>query len=460
MVRISFSEIERFHQLAANDTPMRGPTPSPAIREISYHPDSTGLFAALRGGSWPVLLDSGRPLSVQGRYDILTADPIKTLVTRGRCPEIHTADGVRVAPDDPIALLAEALGPIRPACDGLPFSGGAIGYFGYDLARRLLPLPNLAQDAEDLPEMAVGIYDWALVVDHIARRTWLTAPDPSSLNARMDQLAAALDGRPEARGDESFRVLDRVRPNMSREHYLQSVARIKAYLHAGDCYQVNLAQRFAVPVAGDPWPAYRLLRTLNAAPFGAYLETPDWQILCSSPELFLRVHDGAVETRPIKGTCPRSADADEDRRLAQALRCSPKDRAENLMIVDLLRNDLGQVCATGSVRVPRLFAIETFARVHHLVSTVTGRLAAGRTAVDLLRACFPGGFDGAMQTNIAIRTLVQSAGVVRLWAGGGIVADSDPESEYRETCHKAGPLLDLLARHAARSNAPPEPIYE
>jgi para-aminobenzoate synthetase component 1 len=306
-------------------------------------------------------------------------------------------------------------------------------------------------------------------------------------------LAAVLAGRPEAPGDGSFRVLDRARPNMSRERYLQSVARIKAYLHAGDCYQVNLARRFAAPAEGDPWSAYRLLRTLNAAPFGAYLETPDWQILCSSPELFLYVRDGEVETRPIKGTCPRSPDANEDRRLANALRLSPKDRAENLMIVDLLRNDLGQVCATGSVRVPRLFAIETFARVHHLVSTVTGRLAAGRTALDLLRACFPGGsitgapkrrameiieelephrrgvycgsigylgFDGAMETNIAIRTLVQSAGLIRLWAGGGIVADSDPESEYGETCHKAGPLLDLLARNAAGMSANPAKISE
>ncbi|TCT18193.1 aminodeoxychorismate synthase component I [Thiobaca trueperi] len=460
--------------------------PFPVTCEIPYRPDSAGLFAALRTASWPVFLDSGRPLSIQGRYDILTADPVRTLVTRGAWTEIRTADGVRISADDPFALLAEALGPVRPACHGLPFAGGAIGYFGYDLARRLLPLPNLAQDAENLPEMAVGIYDWALVVDHVDRRTRLVAPDASSLSARADQLAAVLAGRPEAPGGGSFRVLDRVRPNMSHERYLQSIARIKAYLHAGDCYQVNLARRFAAPAVGDPWPAYRLLRTLNAAPFGAYLETPDWQILCSSPELFLYVRDGEVETRPIKGTCPRSPDADADRRLANALRLSPKDRAENLMIVDLLRNDLGQVCATGSVQAPRLFAIETFARVHHLVSTVTGRLAAGRTAVDLLRACFPGGsitgapkrrameiieelephrrgvycgsigylgFDGAMQTNITIRTLVQSAGIIRLWAGGGIVADSDPESEYRETCHKAGPLLDLLARNAAGMSA-------
>jgi para-aminobenzoate synthetase component I len=264
---------------------------------------------------------------------------------------------------------------------------------------------------------------------------------------------------------------------MTHARYLEALARIRDYLIAGDCYQVNLAQRFAAPAAGDPWTAYRRLRVLNAAPFGAYLQTPDAHLLCSSPERFLWVRDGRVETRPIKGTRPRATDPDEDARLAESLRLSPKDRAENLMIVDLLRNDLGRVCATGSLQVPGLFEIERFARVHHLVSTVTGRLAAGRTALDLLRAAFPGGsitgapkrrameiieelephrrgvycgaigylgFDGAMDTNIAIRTLIHSDGVVRCWAGGGIVADSDPESEYRETYDKAAPLLDLL----------------
>jgi para-aminobenzoate synthetase component 1 len=253
--------------------------------------------------------------------------------------------------------------------------------------------------------------------------------------------------------------------------------RIQRYLHAGDCYQVNLAQRFAAPAQGDPWHAYRRLRRANPAPFGAYLAFDDCCILCGSPERFLQIRNDRVETKPIKGTRPRGRDPDEDRTLAEALRLSPKDRAENLMIVDLLRNDLGKVCAIGSVHVPRLFEIERYAHVHHLVSTVRGRLAAGRSALDLLRACFPGGsvtgapklramqiieelephrrgvycgsigyigVDGAMDTNIVIRTLVHSAGVARLWAGGGIVVDSDPEAEYRETLDKAAPLLALL----------------
>lgn len=446
-------------------------------RDLPYRRDSAELFEALVQRSWPAFLDSGRPYSTQGRYDILTAEPRTVLVTRGLKTEIRSANGHRASLADPFDLLAEALGPPRPGVEGLPFCGGALGYFGYDLARRLERLPSLARDAEAIPEMAVGIYDWALVVDHAERRTRLFASDQSSLREYWGLLSRVPEGRPGPR--TSYRVLDRATSNMTHGRYLEAVARIKQYLAAGDCYQVNLARRFAVPAEGDPWAAYRQLRALNASPFGAYLGTPECQILSSSPERFLRVRAGEVETRPIKGTRPRGDEPAEDRRLAEDLRLSQKDRAENLMIVDLLRNDLGKVCALGSIRVPRLFEVESFARVHHLVSTVTGRLAEDRTSLDLLRACFPGGsvtgapklramaiieelephrrgvycgsigylgFDGAMDTNIVIRTLVHSAGRTRLWAGGGIVFDSDPESEYQETCQKAAALLDLLER--------------
>ncbi|RKT46268.1 aminodeoxychorismate synthase component I [Thiocapsa rosea] len=452
---------------------------TPLIRDLPYRPDSSVLFEALASRAWPVFLDSGRPTCTQGRYDILTAEPSATLVTRGLRTELHDAHGTRASLADPFTLLDETLGPRRPRIPGLPFCGGAIGYFAYDLARRLERLPSLAEDAEGIPDMAVGIYDWALVVDHARRRSRLVAQDEACLHEWLARLAPALSGRRTTRAPNAFRVLDRVRSNLGHGEYLTALARIKHYLHEGDCYQVNLAQRFAVPAEGDPWQAYKGLRIANAAPFGAYLSTPDCHILCSSPERFLSVCGDRVETKPIKGTRPRGSDAVEDRMLAQALRNSVKDRAENLMIVDLLRNDLGKVCAIGSVHVPTLFAIESYARVHHLVSTVRGRLAEGRTALDLLRACFPGGsitgapklrameiieelepqrrgvycgsigylgYDGTMDTNIAIRTLVHSAGVTRLWAGGGIVADSDPEAEYRETYDKAAPLLDLLER--------------
>jgi para-aminobenzoate synthetase component 1 len=250
---------------------------------------------------------------------------------------------------------------------------------------------------------------------------------------------------------------------------------VKKYIHDGDCYQVNLARCFSADCAGDPWLAYRRLRRLNPAPFAAYLHTPAARILSASPERFLHVRNGRVETRPIKGTRPRSLDPRRDQELAAELRASPKDRAENVMIVDLLRNDLGKNCVTGSVRVPQLCKLESFARVHHLVSAITGKLRGD--ALELLRGCFPGGsitgapklramhiieeleacrrgvycgaigyigFDGSMDSNIAIRTLIQAGNTIRFYAGGGIVADSELAAEAREILDKAAPLLELL----------------
>jgi len=279
-----------------------------------------------------------------------------------------------------------------------------------------------------------------------------------------------------------FRILSPVTSNVTHEQYARAFRRIRGYIHDGDCYQVNLAQRFAANATGDPWLAYQALRVINPAPFSAYLTTPYAQILCASPERFLRLEGRRVETKPIKGTRPRAGHARLDAELSEALRLSEKDRAENVMIVDLLRNDLSKSCAPGTVRVPRLFEVESYPTVHHLVSTVTGELQEDRDALDLLRGCFPGGsitgapklramqiieelepqrrgvycgaigyigFDGGMDLNIAIRTLVYSGGVIRCWAGGGIVADSQLEDEYQETFDKAAAMLRLLQQSAA-----------
>jgi para-aminobenzoate synthetase component 1 len=266
--------------------------------------------------------------------------------------------------------------------------------------------------------------------------------------------------------------------NLGPDAYRRAFARVAAYIRDGDCYQVNLARRFAAPVAGHPWTLYRRLRRHNPGAHSAYVAFPGGAVLSSSPERFLRLRDGVAETRPIKGTAPRGATPEEDARLAAGLAASAKDRAENVMIVDLLRNDLGRTCLPGSIHVPELFAVERYAAVHHLVSTVRGTLAPGEDALSLLRGCFPGGsitgapkvrameiieelephrrgvycgaigylgVDGAMDTNIAIRTLVVSGGSVRFWSGGGIVADSDPQAELAETEHKAAALRRALA---------------
>ncbi|MCG7910958.1 MAG: aminodeoxychorismate synthase component I [Candidatus Thiodiazotropha taylori] len=445
-----------------------------------YRQDSAELFDAIAHLPWAAFLDSCHPYTDQGRYDILSADPQTVLITRGEQTRIVTSgDSMRLSTEDPFQLLSESLGPIQQSVEGLPFCGGAIGYFGYDLGRRLERVPSLAEDIEKLPEMAVGIYDWSLVVDHQQQCSWLVGQNPTRLERFRRLLLSVGECGSKPAVHTPYRVLGEVCSNMSRDEYLTSLARIKRYILDGDCYQVNFAQRFSVAAEGDAWQAYKGLRQLNAAPFAAYLNTQDCQIMSSSPERFLELRSGLVESRPIKGTAPRGEDSIEDKKLAERLKNSSKDQAENLMIVDLLRNDLGKVCATGSVSVPELFKLESFARVHHLVSKVCGELASGENALTLLRACFPGGsitgapklrameiieelephrrgiycgsigyvsFDGDMDTNIAIRTMVHAQGITRLGAGGGIVADSDAEAEYRETYHKASALLDLLQR--------------
>jgi para-aminobenzoate synthetase component 1 len=448
------------------------------LTEIPYRTDSSQLFAAIAGRPWAVFLDSGHPLTHAGRYDILAADPYLTLCTFGEYTEISGGDENRISRDDPFDLLREALGPRVDNDTGLPFCGGALGWFAYDLGRRIERLPRLAADSEMLPDMAIGLYDWAVVVDHQEQRSHLVAQGRNpATHRRWWSLLKRFSSPDPAVGLEPFRVTSPVASNMDRATYGEAFQRIKDYIREGDCYQVNLAQRFSAQAQGNAWNAYVRLRQLNPAPFAAFINSPYGQALSSSPERLLRSQNGVVQTKPIKGTRPRGATVEGDSAMAQELAGSSKDRAENLMIVDLLRNDISRVCRLGSVRVPKLFDIESFATVHHMVSTVTGELADDRDAFDLLRACFPGGsitgapkirameiieenephrrglycgsigyigFDGNMDTNITIRTLVYNHGEIRFWAGGGIVHDSDVDEEYQETFDKAAALLRLL----------------
>ncbi|MGF1643434.1 MAG: aminodeoxychorismate synthase component I [Thiotrichales bacterium] len=446
--------------------------------DIPYLPDSAALFEAIADEPWAMFLDSGPAEARRGRFDILVAAPMATLVTRGERTEVRDASGSRIAMEDPFALLRDQLGPTARRDPRLPFRGGALGYFGYDLGRRIERLPSRARDDERLPELAIGLYDWALVVDHVERRSTLVGSgrDPRTL-VRWPTLVSRFSLPPGTSGRTPFRVADEVRPALGFADYARSFARIKQFIHDGDCYQVNFAQRFAAQCAGDPWLAYRRLRRINPAPFAAYLNLPFVQVLSASPERFIQIDDGLVTTQPIKGTRPRSSDPILDRLRADELRESLKDRAENVMIVDLLRNDLSKNCEPHSVRVPKLFELQSFATVHHLVSTVTGRLMPQRDALDLLRGAFPGGsitgapkirameiiealepyrrgvycgaigylgFDGAMDTNIVIRTLTHAAGRMRFWAGGGIVMDSTLEGEYQESLDKAAAMFELL----------------
>ena len=431
-------------------------------QELLYLPDAARYYAALADLPWAAWLDSGG----MARFDILTALPHHTLLLD------ETA-----ACDDPFALIRSELGErISPVAD-VPFAGGALGYWSYDLARSMMNLPGITQDIEHLSCMAIGIYDWALVLDHQQQTARLVShqrfPETGVLLVQVLQRLQAQFTPPA----DTFRVQGRITSNFTRAGYAAAFATVQGYLQAGDCYQVNLAQRFCAAATGDALPAYLKLRTLSPAPYSAYLNFPEVQILCASPERFISVHNGRVETKPIKGTRPRDSDPQRDRQLADELSMHPKDRAENRMIVDLLRNDLGKNCVPGSVVVPKLFEVESFANVHHLVSTVQGELAEGCDALDMLRGCFPGGsitgapkrramqiieqlepdrrglycgaigyvgFDGNMDSNIVIRTLIYRHGEICCWAGGGLVADSLCDAEYQETLDKASAMLELL----------------
>ncbi|MFO7287424.1 MAG: aminodeoxychorismate synthase component I [Gammaproteobacteria bacterium] len=455
----------------------------PRITEIEYHEDSSRRFAALLDSPWHVFLDSGRFGGEIGRFDILAAEPYATLTTRGDETEIRTRRGVERSQDDPLALLARLLGAPSPRPvelpRHLPFAGGAIGYFAYDLGRRFERLPVIARDDVGVPDAAIGLYDWAVIVDHAERRAWLVGAGRDERTFyEWDRLVERLSpAEAPERAIGGFAVTSSVRSSFDAESYRAAFERVKAHIRAGDCYQVNLTRRFDADVTGPSWPAYLQLRRLSPAPFSAYLGLPELDVLSSSPERFLKVTGRRVETKPIKGTRPRSADPERDAALAAELRASAKDRAENVMIVDLLRNDLGRVCEAGSVAVEKLFDVESFANVHHLVSTVVGRLRADRHPLDLVRAAFPGGsitgapkvrameiiealeperrgvycgcigyvgFDGDMDLNIAIRTLVRRADRLFAWAGGGVVWDSVAEAEYQEGLDKATALLAVL----------------
>jgi len=433
--------------------------------ELPYQSDATRYYAALADLPWAVWLDSGG----MARFDILTAAPQQTLVL----------DEETVC-NDPFALLRTALGEQAAPIADVPFAGGALGYWGYDLARCMMALPDIAQETGRLPDMAVGIYDWAIVLDHrqrtarlVSHRRFAGTADllPQILLRLQNQITLPID---------TFRVHGRIVSNFTPAGYASAFASVQDYLRAGDCYQINLAQRFSAKADGDAFGAYLALRRSSPAPYSAFLNLPQGRILCNSPERFVSVQNGTVKTEPVKGTRPRGSDAQQDRLLADELRSHPKDRAENLMIVDLLRNDLGKNCVPGSVRVPKLFEVESFANVHHLVSMVEGQLASGHDALDVLRDCFPGGsvtgapklramqiieqlephrrgvycgaigyagFDGNMDSNIAIRTLVHDDDKIHCWAGGGIVADSDMAAEYQETLDKASAMLELLQHY-------------
>ncbi|MGQ0441962.1 MAG: aminodeoxychorismate synthase component I [Methylophilaceae bacterium] len=456
---------------------------------LEYHHDSAQLFNRVAQQPWAMLLDSGqmidpatgKPGSQYGRYDIMVAEPMATLVTQGKQTIIMQNGQSEISAEDPFMLLKNLLSRYQAPKIDVPFAGGAVGYFAYDLARRIENLADTKQ-TEDAPEMMIGIYDWAIVVDHRERRSVLVSHGFSEETRKQWRALQALFDAPCALAKRCFEVTSTIQSNFTKTSYRKAFAQVQSYIEAGDCYQVNLAQRFSAQVEGDSWLAYQKLRQISPAPFMAYMQLPlnekeCFQVLSNSPERFIQTSGNHVETRPIKGTRPRSKYMARDLANREALQTSLKDRAENLMIVDLLRNDIGKNCRTGSVKVEKLFQLQSFANVHHLVSIITGQLKEQATAIDLLKGCFPGGsitgapkvramqiidelephrrgiycgaigyigFDGNMDTSIAIRTAIIAKKVLIFCVGGGIVADSEAQKEYVETLDKASSIMAIM----------------
>lgn len=462
---------------------------STAARLISipYSTDSADWFCKIRHFEFPIWLDSGRPLSTYGRFDILSAAPTKTVTTFGKNTLIRSQFSESEFDGNPIDLLLTLLPPSQIQIPEVPFCGGLMGHFGYDLGRHFESLPEIANKDINFPDMQVGLYPWAIVQDHQLEHAWLVineALDPAYNFSEIESICIATlknkgfhDLKQNIKSIEKPFEINTFEHDLKVDEYRQAARKIKDYIAAGDCYQVNFAQRFSATCEGDSFEAYTLLRNSLPSPFSAYMEFGNASVLSLSPERFIKLQDGCAETVPIKGTIARGADNQEDLLKAATLKNSIKDRAENLMIVDLLRNDLSKTCT--NVKVPTLFELQSFANVHHLVSTITGKLKPDSSSLELFSSCFPGGsitgapkirameiieeleptrrsiycgsigyFSacGSMDTNIAIRTLLREDNKIYCWGGGGIVADSKIDTEYEESLAKVRVLLNTLEK--------------
>lgn len=445
------------------------------------------LFAAIAKQPWSMFLDSSTSTHVNARYDILVSRPIATLRAKsGLCTITDTHKNTqKEVKNDALTVLESLINQYFPTekdaalrASDLPFTTGALGYFAYDLGRELEVIPTLASDDLHMPDMFVGLYNWAIVYDGETQQFWFINRDANAQDVLLPFVNVLTNRSPQLHTVSPFALTSSWQQNLSKQAYETVFNRVQEYLYAGDCYQINLTIRFNASYEGDEYQAYQTLREANRAPFSAFIRGDDFSVLSISPERFIQVSDNHIETKPIKGTLPRGKTAHEDAALAAQLKASSKDRAENVMIVDLLRNDLSRVAAKNSVSVPKLFDIESFPAVHHLVSTVTATLAENKTACDVMRHTFPGGsitgapkirameiieelepnrrsvycgsigymsINGKMDTSITIRTLIAKDNQLYCWAGGGVVVDSTAESEYQELHDKVNKILPVLS---------------
>ena len=442
------------------------------IKEINTRLNAFEIFTIFRDEKDSFVLDSAMDKEKLGRYSFISSNPFKTLKYKN-------------SSENPLDSLREELNKYKTVNNThLPFVGGAVGYLSYDIGNYIEKLPRTAIDDMNVYDLYFGLYDHAIVIDHLEEKTYIATPDldiekEKLIMERLELkiLEADKNGVDSICYEEKEVEPIKLKSNFTKNEFEKSVQRVKDYIRSGDIYQANLTQRFSGKTTLSSYELYRDLRRISPAPFGAYLIFDDFNILSNSPERFIKCIDRKIETRPIKGTRPRGRTEEEDLRLQEELINSEKDRAELLMIVDLERNDIGRISKIGSVKVPELFVIEPYANVNHLVSTVVGTLKDGKDAVDVIKATFPGGsitgapkirsmeiideleptqrnvytgsigyigFNGDMDLNIAIRTIVKKEDEVYFQVGGGMTWGSNPKDEYQETLDKAKSIMRAL----------------
>lgn len=442
------------------------------IREINTKLGSFEIFTIFKDEENSFILDSAMDPKKLGRYSFISSNPFKVIKYKNTL-------------NNPLDNLQEELNKYKVENNtSLPFIGGAVGYLSYDLGNYTEDLPRSAEDDINVYDLYFGLYNWVVVIDHLNQKTYIATPD---INVEAEKtIICEIEDRiikAEKKGIDNICYEEKevepikLKSNFTKIQFEDSVRKVQNYIRQGDIYQANLTQRFSGQTNMSSYELYRDLRRFSPAPFGAFLNFEHTNILSNSPERFIKCKDRKVETRPIKGTRPRGKTVQEDLKLQEELRNSEKDRAELLMIVDLERNDIGRISKIGSVKVPELFVIEPYANVNHLVATVVGELNDENDCIDAIKATFPGGsitgapkirameiideleptqrnvytgsigyigFDGDMDLNIAIRTVVKQDKDIYFQVGGGMTWDSNPEDEYQETLDKAKSIMKAL----------------
>ena len=445
------------------------------LHQLDFSIPAQKVFEIIKNEEWSVFLNSNSKQYPDQRFDILSASPKQKIIFSDDSTYLINEDQQPKKSElCPFELLKKVMSEYKSHSDpDIPFTGGAIGYISYDFGNHLHKIDN-KNSCLNHPLFAFGIYDWAVIYDYAQEKSFLLYHEKNNITENIInnyQLNIKSNLIP-------FQLTSRCESNMNYDLYEMKILKILEYIRAGDCYQVNLSQMFSLSYEGDEYELYKNLNKSFASPYSAYINYPFGKILSFSPERFLSIKNNVVETKPIKGTRPRSSNPDIDKKNIEDLESSQKDRAENLMIVDLLRNDLGMNCKKGSVKVDKLFDIETFANVHHLVSTIRAEIDSESDIYNLIRDAFPGGsitgapklramqiihelepnnrsiycgsigyisFDEKTDFNISIRSMLSKNNNLYFWGGGGIVNDSDIRSEYNETISKVKPLLDIFS---------------